>query len=374
MGKIIFIGNYPPPFSGQSIAFKTLVDGYKIESKDYYVINTIEKIGKRNNVYRILDYTCVIFRLLFLILFKKTETIYHIISSDKRGFIRDYVIINLSSIFRKRIILHSHNGNYDQFFDLSSERLKKIISKTLSKASTIILLSKRLRKTFYFISEDNKFAYVNNGLPIERPKFLNKPKEGVISILYLSNLIESKGYLDIIKAALIMKEMKIVQNFHFHFAGDFMLNPSQDKSYNSINKAHQLFFNLIEDNKLSDYITYHGIVQGENKNNLLYNADVFLLPTYYNVEAQPLTIIEAIAYGCAIFATNYRGIPEMLIEGRNGQYVDPNSPSDIVEKLSYLNRINIQVYSKYSINLFDENFTKEQHISNMLDIIGVKSN
>ena len=26
---------------------------------------------------------------------------------------------------------------------------------------------------------------------------------------------------------------------------------------------------LIEDNKLSEYITYHGIVQGEKKNNLL---------------------------------------------------------------------------------------------------------
>lgn len=372
MGKIIFIGNYPPPFSGQSIAFKTLVDGYKIESKDYYVINTIEKIGKRGNVYRMLDYTCVIFRLLYLLLFKKIETIYHIVSSNKKGFIRDYVIINLSYIFRKRIILHSHNGNYDQFFDLSSERLQKTIYKTLGKASKIILLSKKLRKTFYFISEDEKFAYVNNGLPIERPKVLNKSKEGRISILYLSNLIESKGYLDIINAALIMKEMKIVQKFHFHFAGDFMLNSSQDKSYNSINKAHQIFFNLIKENKLSDYITYHGIVQGEKKNNLLHNADVFLLPTYYNIEAQPITIIEAIAYGCAIFSTNYRGIPEMLIDGHNGQYVEPNSPSDIVEKLSCLNRANIQVYSKYSIDLFDKKFTKEQHIGKMLNIIGLK--
>lgn len=372
MGKIIFIGNYPPPFSGQSIAFKTLVDGYKIESKDYYVINTIEKTGKRGNLYRMIDYTFVIFRLLYLLLFMKIETIYHIVSSNKKGFIRDYVIINLSYIFRKRIILHSHNGNYDQFFDLSSERLQKTIYKTLGKASTIILLSKKLRKTFYFISEDDKFAYVNNGLPIERPKVLNKSKEGGVSILYLSNLIESKGYLDIIKAALIMKEMKIIQKFHFHFAGDFMLNPSQDRSYKSINKAHQVFFNFIEDNKLADYITYHGIVQGENKNNLLHNADVFLLPTYYNVEAQPLTIIEAIAYGCAIFATNYRGIPEMLINGHNGQYVEPNSPSDIVEKLSYLNRANIQVYSKYSIDLFDKKFTKEQHISKMLNILDLK--
>jgi glycosyltransferase involved in cell wall biosynthesis len=370
MGKVIFIGNYPPPFSGQSIAFKTLVDSYSIEYKDYYIINTIEKIGKRGNVYRMLDYISVIFRLLYLLLFKKTETIYHIVSSNKKGFIRDYVIINLSYLFGKKIILHSHNGNYDQFFDLSSKRIQKTIYKTICKASTIILLSKKLRKTFYFISEDDKFAYVNNGLPIERPKVLNKFREGVFSILFLSNLIESKGYLDIIKAAAIMKQMKILSKFHFHFAGDFMLNPSQDKSYNTINEARQLFSNLIEENNLSGYITYHGIVQGEKKNILLQNADVFLLPTYYNVEAQPLTIIEAIAYGCAIFSTNYRGIPEMLIEGHNGQYVEPNSPSNIAEKLSSLNRVNILEYSKYSIDLFDKKFTKDQHTSNMLNLMG----
>ena len=371
MGKVIFIGNYPPPFSGQSIAFKTLVDGYSIKSKDFFVINTIEKVGKRGVVYRIFDYIGVIFRLLYLLLSKKVDTVYHIVSSNKNGFIRDFVVINISYFFRKKVVLHSHNGNYDQFYDSCSDSLKKTIFKTIHRANIIILLSRKLRNTFYFIKNDSKFAYVNNGLPIDRPKVLDKRKEEVFSILYLSNLIESKGYLDVINAAILMKKMKILTKFHFHFAGDFMLNPSQDKSYKSIKEANQLFLDLIEDNKLSEYITYHGIVQGEKKNNLLHNADVFLLPTYYNVEAQPLTIIEAIAYGCAIFATNYRGIPEMLIDGHNGKYVDANSPSDIAEKLSYLNRADIQEYSIYSVDLFDKNFTKEKHISNMLNLIGL---
>lgn len=369
MSRVIFIGNYPPPFSGQSIAFKTLVDGYSIKSKDFFVINTIEKIGKRGVVYRVLDYIGVIFKLLYLLLFKKVNTIYHIVSSNKNGFIRDFVVINISYLFGKKIVLHSHNGNYDQFYDSGSDSLKKNIFKTIHKANTVILLSEKLRNTFYFITEDNKFAYVNNGLPIDRPKILNKGKEEVFSILYLSNLIESKGYLDVIKAAILMKEMKILSKFHFHFAGDFMLNSSQDKSYKSINEARQLFLSLIEENNLSDYITYHGIVQGDKKDSLLYNADVFLLPTYYNVEAQPITIIEAIAYGCAIFATNYRGIPEMLINDENGQYIEPNNPLDIAEKLKNLNRIKIEKYSKCSIDLFDKHFTKEQHISNMLNLI-----
>ena len=94
MARIIFVGNYPPPFSGQSIAFKTLVDGYGEQFKDCYVINTIEKPGKRDSFSRILDYVSVIFKFLYLLIFKKSETVYHIVSSHKKGFIRDYVVIN----------------------------------------------------------------------------------------------------------------------------------------------------------------------------------------------------------------------------------------------------------------------------------------
>ncbi|MDG1697387.1 MAG: glycosyltransferase family 4 protein [Polaribacter sp.] len=366
MSRIIFIGNYPPPFSGQSIAFKTLVDGYGNQFNDYCVINTIEKPNKRDSFSRILDYVSVIFKLLFLLIFKKTEIVYHIVSSHKKGFIRDFVVINLSSLFGKKIILHSHNGNYDQFYDLSSKRMQKSIFKTINKASTIVLLSEKLRNTFYFIKNKDKFVFVNNGLPIDRPINLKKSKENKFSILYLSNLIESKGYLDVIESVILLKKMNLLSKFHFHFAGDFMLNNSQDKSYTSIKEAKNLFFNLIKDNDLTNNVSYHGIIQGEKKNNLLQNADVFLLPTYYNVEAQPLTIIEALAYGCAIFSTNYRGIPEMLINDYNGKFIESKSPYSIAANLKGLNRENIQKYSKNSIDLFDKSFTKEKHIHNMI--------
>ena len=369
MSRIIFIGNYPPPFSGQSIAFKTLVDGYSVKSINYYVINTIEKSGKRGTVIRTLDYIAVFFKLLYLLIFKKIKSVYHIVSSNEKGFIRDIIIINISFLFGKKIILHSHNGNYDQFYDSCSNWLKKTIHKTINKSTKIVLLSKKLRSTFYFIEKDNLFTYINNGLPYDRPTVLNKSRDRVFSILFLSNLIESKGYLDIVKAIILVKERKKLQKFHFHFAGDFMLNSSQDKSYNTLRSARKLFFNLIEENDLSDYVTYHDIVQGEKKYNLLQNADVFLLPTYYNVEAQPLTIIEALAHGCAIFSTNYRGIPEMLINDYNGKFVNSNSPYSIATNLIELNRENLEKYSKNSINLFEKSFTKERHIHNMINLI-----
>ena len=66
MSKILFIGNYPPPFSGQSIAFKMVYDEYS-KTQSCFLINTIEKKGKRSFIFRFVDYLCVFIKLLFFL-------------------------------------------------------------------------------------------------------------------------------------------------------------------------------------------------------------------------------------------------------------------------------------------------------------------
>ena len=87
MSAVILIGNYPPPISGQSIAFKTLVDDFKKNKKKYFFVNTVEKDGKRDLLSRSFDYITIILKLLYILLFKKTVVVYHILSSNKIGFL-----------------------------------------------------------------------------------------------------------------------------------------------------------------------------------------------------------------------------------------------------------------------------------------------
>ena len=44
----------------------------------------------------------------------------------------------------------------------------------------------------------------------------------------------------------------------------------------------------------------------------LNRADAFVLPTYYPIEAQPISIIEALNSGTPVIATNHASIPEMI--------------------------------------------------------------
>jgi glycosyltransferase involved in cell wall biosynthesis len=353
MSKILFIGNYPPPLSGQAIAFKLIYDEYSIKEKSF-LINTIEKQGRRSVFFRLIDYLSVFVKLIYYLVFIDIDQVYHIISSNKIGFYRDYLIINISKLFNKRVVIHSHNGNYGDFYNGSNKNFQNKIKKTIDKVDSIILLSKKLRNTFYFI-EDAKFSFIPNGLTQEIIKG-EKPKKRrnkeLVNILFLSNLIESKGYLDILEALRILKEKGQVDRFKIHLAGDFMLNMAQDESYKSIVEAKNLFFGRIKEYGLEVYVEYHGVVYGEKKDSLLKNANVFLLPTYYNVEAQPITIIEAMAYGLAIYSTNYRAIPDMLIDNYNGEFVEPKNPLNLAKKIAEISIDKIEKYSNNSIALF----------------------
>ena len=126
-------------------------------------------------------------------------------------------------------------------------------------------------------------------------------------VLYLSNFIESKGYPEVLKMAKAEKER--VNNggekrFHFDFAGAFF------------DKTEEDFFNsFVKNNQLEDYVTYHGIVGGEKKMELLKDSDIFVLLTRYPKEGQPISILEVMGNGMLIVTTDHAGIPDIVGEG-----------------------------------------------------------
>lgn len=63
-----------------------------------------------------------------------------------------------------------------------------------------------------------------------------------------------------------------------------------------------------------------GYVRGEQKRELLERSHVMCLPTRYG-EGLPVSILEAMAFGMPIITRPVGGIPDNLIEGENGYYV-----------------------------------------------------
>ena len=51
-------------------------------------------------------------------------------------------------------------------------------------------------------------------------------------------------------------------------------------------------------------------------------CDVFMLPTRYPNEGQPISILEAMGNGMTIITTNHAGIPDIVEDGVNGFVID----------------------------------------------------
>lgn len=100
-------------------------------------------------------------------------------------------------------------------------------------------------------------------------------------------------------------------------------------------------------------------------------ADLFMLPSNY--EGLPMTIIEAMAFGKPVVASNVGGISEIVVNGENGYTVE-NVPDTFAEKIEYILESN-DIYSQFSRNAlkrFEEDLTVDKMVGEYLKIYKAK--
>lgn len=305
--KICLIGQFPPPIHGLSKALETIrLSNYL---NDRFIITHVDITDNKKFLSHIKS-----------IRKNKSDIYYFTISHSKLGNIRDLIILHELVRKRRKIVIHYHGGYYRKLYldmNLLQKKLNKIL---ISKVDAIIVLSKSLKHLFYEFVDENRIKtcenFVEDSSLLSEKEFYYKisklkNKEN-IDVLFLSNFIKSKGYFEILELARKTKNKKI----NFHFAGKFF-NEEDKKEFTHFLSKNQL-----------DNVQYYGIVDGNKKKKLLMNCDVFILPTYYHIEGQPISIIESMANGLTIISTKHAGIPDIVSEN-NGYLIDPNHIEDI---------------------------------------------
>lgn len=376
--KILLIGYSSENLkTGVSLAFESLIDGLNSMYFEPQVIRILDsrkmQIHGTFSLLRIKDSLQAILQVWITIPIQ--EVVYMTIASSKLGFLRDMMIILFAWVFQKRIILHLHGGGYQDFYENQSKWLQSLIRFTLGKSTNIIVLGELLRDQFNFVPNiENKIKVIPNGLinklnpSMGRIKFL-PDKDNPIRLLYLSNLIPSKGYFTLLDASIeLINNYKV--NLICDFCGEFTQTIIDDQSLN-IESQKEEFFQRIKNSGLDDRIIYHGTVLGDKKETMLREAHFFVLPTYYPWEGQPISIIEALAFGTPVISTPHKGIPEQVKDGYNGFLVPPNDHEAIVkailkgiESSSYYSEL-----SKAALEHFNSNFTRDVHLKRLISVI-----
>lgn len=376
--KFLLIGPMPPPVTGNSLAFADLVRSFSDRRLSYELLDIsprykwTKKVGSRN-LSRMFDYLMIGPEAIFRISFGRGP-VYLTVAQSWTGFIRDMFFIRLARFMRRPIVLHIHGGNYNQFVASLSGWQKSLVADALLSATRIIVLSTRLLHMLDFVPDlKRRLRVVPNGVAMsDHPlEWRAQTKVRPFRVLFLSNLIESKGYLALLRAAGILCQRYGLNSLEFVFAGRIMTNPEDDREVTSIGTAQGLIDSIIAAQGIGGCVSFPGVVSGDAKALLLESSDVLVLPTRYNNEGQPLAILEAMAFGLPVIATEYRAIPDMVVPGKTGIFIPPDDPPRLANAIAdlYEDRVTYLNLSRGARQMAHEEFTLKRHLDAMHEIL-----
>src|SRR6185369_18044140 len=126
-------------------------------------------------------------------------------AQTKAGFLRDLVFINLASFFNFKILMQQFGSNFANFYNDLSPLMKYIVRTTFNKGNYIIVEGELTKQQFSMIDDyAHKVVPITNGLPEKNLLSSDKGKtyssDQPFNLIYLSYMIESKGYWDVLKA------------------------------------------------------------------------------------------------------------------------------------------------------------------------------
>lgn len=366
------IGAFPPPVNGLSMAFETLAEADEMREQ-FHIVKVdfaVKKqfIGVREILYKIYFNLRLLFRLKKQVKNSHFDIFYLNLSTSIRGSNRDIMLVKMMKRYSpdSKLVLHHHGGSFQSFYEGCSTWRKKKVRACLNRADIIIVLTKKLSCMFWGLIDDAKIQVVSNGIKGEEQldkELLNKKLSAIhekdcLNIVYLSTLIESKGFMEVLKSAELLKKGKRACKIHYIFAGAFRKKDMQDK-----------FWKYIEEHKLKEMVEYRGVVRGEDKKKLLYQGDIFVLPTMLH-EGQPISILETMAAGMPIVTTDQGGITDVVKDGINGKILKEVSSVCIADAITLLidNKMLIERMARNNVNEVEQRYLEKYYIKNMIDI------
>lgn len=351
------VAQFPPPLHGLSKAVDTM---YHSELSREYVL---EKVDITDNK-RFL-------KNLQAIRKSKADLFYFTISQTRGGNLRDLLILRQIRRKHKPCLVHLHGGYYRQLLEQLPAWQKKQNEKAFSFVEGGIVLSKGLRSIFQGLLPEERIYIVNNcvddDMLMAEEQLEHKLRQLLLRrehhVLYLSNMIPEKGYKHVLEMARLEKRRceaaEETERYHFHFAGAFFEE-----------SLHSEFLKIVEEEGLSAYVTYHGLVTGEAKRQLLAQCDIFVLLTRYPNEGQPISILEAMGNGMMVITTDHAGIPDMIQDGVNGIMTTRSEALEICyqKMLGYTGEALVQVCRKNREDVM-RHYTQQAYIAGMRDAL-----
>jgi glycosyltransferase involved in cell wall biosynthesis len=332
--RILVLAQLPPPEHGASAVNRQVVNS-RILSEAFDL--TIVPIAMSGDLARLRKFDLMkIGRSLRLFgtvagrLFGRSrpDAVYFTLSPAGWAFYRDLALVSLIRLAGTRCVFHLHGRGVAASIDRAPWR-RRLYRFAFARAY-VITLGGMLRDDIKGLAPEDRIFIVPNGIDDtacpRHPRHdvdVRRKNDRPPRILFLSNMLKEKGPLVLLEALAIVAAQGIP--FEAQFVGAWRPPITEE-----------LFTARVRALGLQDTVTLHGPVYGEAKARLFADADMFVLPTYYQHEALPLSVIEAMMHRLAIVTTRIGALPEIISDQESGALVEPGNVGDLASALETL--------------------------------------
>jgi glycosyltransferase involved in cell wall biosynthesis len=360
--KVVVFAHTPPPFHGQSYMVKLMLAGLREAGRsnptrhlqlfhvDAKLSSNLETIGKFrwSKVLLLLKYCFKAWRHRFT---HQADAFYYIPAPGKRNALyRDWIVMFFCRPIFKKIILHWHAVGLGEWIEKEAVGWERWITYRLLGGADLSIVLSEFGRADAMRLFPRKIDVVANGIPDPCPDFdqsvlperqrrfreRNEGRQKNFTVLFVGACTEDKGLFVTLEAvALINHRLRGERSpisVLLMVAGEFVSAEDRQRFDDRIVRSDLQEAVNAETHQPAPLVRHVGFVSGDSKNDLFRHSDCLCFPSLYVAEGQPVTIIEALAFGLPVVATRWRGIPDLL-KGADARFIDRQDSNELANVL-----------------------------------------
>lgn len=236
------------------------------------------------------------------------------------AFYKDFIVVEMIKALGCKVVVHYHNKGVatrqDRWLD------DKLYRRFFQDIKVILLAEALYSDVQKYVKREDVYI-CPNGIPNETEgKDVTAERHNKIPhLLFLSNLLVSKGVIVLLDA------LKILKDRGYSFVCDFVGGETAE-----IDAAR--FKKEVAERELNLLVIYDGKKIGVEKNRFYQNADIFVAPSFD--EAFPLVNLEAMQFALPVIATNVGGVEEEIKDGENGLIAEVGDSVSLADKIAWM--------------------------------------